>query len=192
MTTYHFSLTLSGVTAETTGLENALFSSGCDDALICFYGNTVYLEFDRESPDFSDAIMSAIRDIESAGINAHVQSVDAAWVGLSDIAALSAMSRQAIALLKDGKRGAGDFPSPVQRLKGSSPLWDWGEVADWLAKQKKIPQAIADNARELAAINLALQLRNASQKDKLSHYYSLLNDQYQNVDKILDTTGKNA
>lgn len=176
MATYHFSLTLSGVTSTTAGLENALFSSRCDDALICFYGNTVYLEFDRESPYFSEAIISAVHDIESAGIGARVQSVDAAWVGLSDIAALSTMSRQAIALLKDGKRGTGDFPSPVQRLKGSSPLWDWSEVADWLAKQKKIPQEIADHASELATINLALQLRNTSQKDKLEHYSALLSD----------------
>ncbi|GMB64613.1 DNA-binding protein [Pectobacterium parmentieri] len=138
MTTYHFSLTLSGVSADTAGLEDedALFS-GCDDALVCFYGSAVYLEFDRESPHFSTAVISAIHDIESAGIQAKVHSVDAACVGISDIAALSTLPRQAIALLKDGKRGAGNFPSPVQRLRGTSPLWEWSDVADWLAKQKK-------------------------------------------------------
>nr|WP_232487360.1 hypothetical protein [Pectobacterium parmentieri] len=135
MTTYHFSLTLSGVSADTAGLEDALFS-GCDDALVCFYGSAVYLEFDRESPHFSTAVISAIHDIEPAGIQAKVHSVDAAWVGISDIAALSTLSRQAIALLKDGKRGAGNFPSPVQRLRGTSPLWEWSDVTDWLAKQK--------------------------------------------------------
>ncbi|KFF65243.1 helix-turn-helix transcriptional regulator [Pectobacterium brasiliense] len=174
MTTYHFSLTLAGVSADTAGLEDALFASGCDDALICFYGNAVYLEFDRESPRFSTAVISAIHDIESAGIQAKVHSVDAVWVGISDIAALSALSRQAIALLKDGKRGAGDFPSPVQRLRGTSPLWEWSDVADWLAKQKKIPQELADNAQELATINLALQIRNAHQQDELARYCALL------------------
>mgnify|MGYP001112674886 FL=1 len=74
MTLFHFSLTLDGVTADTTGLEDALHSAGCDDALICFYGKTVYLEFDRESDNFAHAICSAISDIESANIGAKVIS----------------------------------------------------------------------------------------------------------------------
>nr|WP_113864997.1 hypothetical protein [Brenneria salicis]NMN90572.1 AlpA family transcriptional regulator [Brenneria salicis ATCC 15712 = DSM 30166]RBP66937.1 AlpA family transcriptional regulator [Brenneria salicis ATCC 15712 = DSM 30166]RLM32094.1 hypothetical protein BHG07_01555 [Brenneria salicis ATCC 15712 = DSM 30166] len=176
MTTYHFSLTLSGVTAETPGLEDALFSNGCSDALLCFYGHAVYLEFDRGSTNFAAAVLSAIRDIELAGINAQVQSADAALVGLSDIAALSGMSRQAIALMKDGKRGTGDFPSPIQRLSGASPLWNWSDVAEWLAKQGKIAQELADNARELTAINLALQVRNSRQQAELNRYSALLND----------------
>jgi hypothetical protein len=53
MSPYNFSLTLAGVTSETVSLEDALYVSGCDDALICFYGKTVYLEFDRESNSFS-------------------------------------------------------------------------------------------------------------------------------------------
>ncbi|STW80162.1 DNA-binding protein [Klebsiella michiganensis] len=54
------------------------------------------------------AILSAIADIESASaLNARVESVDSALVGLSDIAELTGLTRQAIALLKDGARGSG-------------------------------------------------------------------------------------
>ena len=45
MALYNFTLTLSGVSYETEGLEDALYQNGCDDALICAYGNSVYVEF---------------------------------------------------------------------------------------------------------------------------------------------------
>ncbi|MCV5934678.1 DNA-binding protein, partial [Escherichia coli] len=85
--------------------EDALYQNGCDDALICAYGNSVYVEFDREAQSLDAAIASAVDNIESAGIGAIVESVDSALVGLSDIAELTDLSRQAVALLKDGKRG---------------------------------------------------------------------------------------
>ncbi|RWR03069.1 hypothetical protein ED28_04530 [[Pantoea] beijingensis] len=159
MNLYHFILTLDGVTSQTPGLEDTLFESGCDDALVCFYGQSVYLEFDRESANFRQAVLSAIADIESATINAKVLSVDSILVGLSDIAAAANLSRQAITMLKDGTRGTGDFPSPLQRLKGTSPLWSWASVADWLYRKGKITRELAINAQEMEEINLALQLR---------------------------------
>ncbi|MGP3165113.1 helix-turn-helix transcriptional regulator [Serratia marcescens] len=174
MTLFNFSLTLDGVTADTTGLEDALHAAGCDDALICFYGKTVYLEFDRESDNFAHAICSAISDIESANIGAKVISVDSSLVGLSDIAELTELSRQAIAMLKDGTRGPGGFPSPIQRLGGTSPLWRWADVAAWLAQQGKIDPRLADNAQCLEHINLALQLRSDRQRQQVEHYSSLL------------------
>ncbi|KMJ45556.1 DNA-binding protein [Xenorhabdus khoisanae] len=171
---YHFSLTLSGVTAETEGLEDKLFENGCDDALICFYGRYVYLEFDRESESFSKAILSAINDIESAGLNAKVVAVDAALVGLSDIARLTDMSRQAISMLKDGVRGSGDFPAPIQRIKGTSPLWRWSEVASWLADRGKINAELSENAQVLDTINMVLQLREFKGIKDIEYYVKLL------------------
>lgn len=174
MTLYNFSLTLAGVTSETPGLEDSLYASGCDDGLICFYGKSVYVEFDRESDSFAHAILSAIKDIESAGIGAQSMSVDSYLVGLSDIAQLTGMSRQAIAMLKDGTRGSGDFLSPIQRLKGASPLWNWRSVAAWLANKGKLGQELADNAQCLENINLALQLRASKQRSQIESYVSLL------------------
>lgn len=159
MALYNFTLTLSGVTYENEGLEDALFESGCDDALICAYGRSVYLEFDREADSLDDAIASAIDNIESAGIGAIVESVDSSLVGLSDIAESTEMSRQAIAMLKDGKRGNGDFPCPIQRIKGQSPLWNWADVAEWLAENRRLKEGseLAVNARTLSKWNLALR-----------------------------------
>ncbi|ENL8728983.1 DNA-binding protein [Citrobacter amalonaticus] len=165
MALYNFTLTLSGVTYETEGLEDALYESGCDDALICAYGNSVYVEFDREAESLDAAIASAVDNIESAGIGAIVESVDSALVGLSDIADITEMSRQAIAMLKDGKRGSGDFPCPIQRIKGQSPLWDWADVAEWLLQNGRLKEGneLVNNARVLSKWNLAL--RSSASKD---------------------------
>ncbi|CAI2504594.1 Uncharacterised protein [Serratia proteamaculans] len=92
MTVYNFSLALTGVTAETPDLEDALYRSGCDDGLICFYGKAVHVEFDRESDSFANAILSAISDIEAAGIGAQVTSVDSQLVDLNNIAQPTGMA----------------------------------------------------------------------------------------------------
>lgn len=176
MSLYNFTLSLSGVTSETTGLEDALYKSGCDDALICFYGTAVYLEFDRESDALDNAVLSAIKHIESAGINARVESVDSALVGLSDIAELTGVSRQAISLLKEGSRGSKNFPAPIQRIKGNSPLWSWKTVSEWLARENRIPKdsPLIHHANVLENINLALQLRSSREMPKLKKYRQLL------------------
>ena len=163
MKSYHFSLVLSGVDRATKELEDAFYEAGCDDALICFYNGSVYLEFDRVAQSFEVALSSAIRDVESVRLQARVESVDAGdFVGLSDMAKLSGLSRQAIALLKDGKRGDGSFPSPVLRLEGSQPLWKWSRVARWLFQQGKLAEELALNAELVDKYNRALALRSSS------------------------------
>ena len=163
MSLFNFTLTLSGVTRSTPHLEDALYKAHCDDALICFYGTAAYLDFDRESDTLEHAILSAIHDIESAPtLNARVESVDAVLVGLSDIAELTGVSRQAISLLKEGSRGAGQFPGPIQRVKGSSPLWRWQTVVEWL---------VSEHPRTLDSLNLALQLRASRESQTVLEYF---------------------
>ncbi|WP_275076418.1 helix-turn-helix transcriptional regulator [Providencia rettgeri] len=159
MAQHTFTLTLSGVTVDTVGLEDALFAAGCDDALVCYYGKSVYLEFDREASSLDAAIEAAIADIESAEIPMQVASVDSTLVGLSDIAELAGLTRQAVALLKDGTRGKGNFPAPVQRLSGNSPLWDWARIATWLKDNNRLGHApeLCEKARTLCKWNLVLQ-----------------------------------
>ena len=150
---YHFTLILTGVEAHTPGLENALFECGCDDALLCFYGDSV-----------EQAGLSAIADIEGGALPARVVAVDATLLGLSDIAQRSQLSRQAVAMLKDGTRGPGRFPAPVQRLAGHSPLWRWASVARWLHENGKLSDELAENAQVMENINLALALRETPQR----------------------------
>lgn len=174
MPLFNFTLTLSGVTRSTPGLEDALYRAHCDDALICFYGTAVYLDFDRESDTLERAIVSAIGDIESAPmLNARVESVDATLVGLSDIAELTGVSRQAISLLKEGARGSGQFPGPIQRVKGNSPLWRWQTVVEWLVDEGRLSEEspLVAHARTLDSLNLALQLRASKESQTVLEYF---------------------
>ena len=44
-------------------IENQFFEAGCDDALLCSFNNTVYLEFCREAECAEKAIKSFIKSL---------------------------------------------------------------------------------------------------------------------------------
>ena len=111
--------------------------------------------------------------MESASaLNARVESVDSALVGLSDIAELTGLTRQAVALLKDGARGSGQFPGPVQRVKGNSPLWRWKTVVGWLVMEGRLAEdsPLVAHATVLDNLNLALQLRATPESTTVLRY----------------------
>lgn len=64
--TYQFTLVLKNVHASTKNLEDSLYESHCDDALVNFKNGTVYLDFDREGKSKRGAIISAIKSVESS------------------------------------------------------------------------------------------------------------------------------
>ncbi|MGH3751970.1 MAG: hypothetical protein ACRDRP_04605 [Pseudonocardiaceae bacterium] len=70
-------------------------------------------------------MISAIVDVERAGIGARVLRVQADddWLTASEIAERVGRTRQSVALLAHGERGPGGFPAPVARRCSSSPLW---------------------------------------------------------------------
>lgn len=170
---YQFSMVLSNINEATVNLEDSLFEAGCDDALISYKNSVVYLDFDREGDDFEKAIISAIKNVESASVNATVKSISPAYlVTLSDIAERVAMTRQAISLLMQGKRGFGSFPAPLLNIKNKSALWRWSDIAIWFYEQGKIKDhSIIDFAIIVEDINSALELRD---KDTYIHREQIL------------------
>jgi len=121
---YHFTLILSGVDDHTEGLEDALFEAGCDDALINFRNGTVYLDFTREAGCFDDAVICAIKDVESSTLPAKViRMAPDNYVSISDIAKRLAVKRQTISLWVNGARRITQaFPKPIMKLNTKSPL----------------------------------------------------------------------
>lgn len=63
---FKFVLVLLGIDENTPGLEDALFEAGCDDVIVNFKNNTVYLDFDRDAIDFESAVLSAIENVKAA------------------------------------------------------------------------------------------------------------------------------
>lgn len=67
MSLYHFTLILEKPSVQSCAIEDRIFESGCDDALLCFFDDTPYLEFERTGKSLSEARESALRDIAAAG-----------------------------------------------------------------------------------------------------------------------------
>ena len=77
LATYHFTLTLAGVTKMTDELQGKLLEVGCDDASLWSEGETVLLSFDREAESLGDALGSAVKDVAHAGFSVSRVDIDA-------------------------------------------------------------------------------------------------------------------
>jgi hypothetical protein len=131
--TYRFTLILSGGDGLTEEVQDALFVAGCDDALLGERGGGLYLDFDRSAASLTEAVLSAVRDVEGAGVGLSVSRVEfGELVSASEIARRANISRETVRLYALGKRGPGRFPAPVAGVKGHSNLYRWGEVAGWM------------------------------------------------------------
>jgi len=158
--TFQFTLVLKKVHEHTLDLEDSLYEAGCDDALINFRNRAVYLDFDREAKTLEEAVISAIKDVQSSSIDAEVASVAPEnWVTESEIAQRLTMTKQTVSLWISGQRRK-SFPHPIMHLAKKSPLWSWSEVVNWLFENKIIDdKELVENALFFANINAALEER---------------------------------
>jgi hypothetical protein len=72
-----FAVHVAGISSA-SDYENRLFEAGCDDATVVIRDGAMHLDFEREAPAFSDAVASAMHDIEKAGgVVVRVERVEA-------------------------------------------------------------------------------------------------------------------
>lgn len=131
---YTFSLVLNGVSEITRELEDQVYTSGCDDAILYSHNGIVYLEFDRESTSLRNAIISAISDVEKIEdiVVSLVEPAD--YVTVAEIARRSDLSREYIRCLINGDRGPGDFPKPISGTRTKTLIYSWTIVSKWLTR----------------------------------------------------------
>lgn len=150
MNIYDFTLVLSGVSLKTEDLEDRLYEANCDDALLCFCGDTPYLEFSRKANDAESAIASALKDLAAGHFEvASIQEVG--YVTVSGAAAMANIKKSTFDHYAKGRRGKG-FPAPRYGLQTGTPLYYWPAIAQWLSDNKKAPETLAQVAQ--AAIKL--------------------------------------
>jgi hypothetical protein len=139
---------------------DAAYEAGCDDATFGEIDGVAYADFSREAPSMVEALLSAIRSVEGAGPRVlRIEPDD--LVTAAEIAARLGRSRESVRLLIAGRRGTGGFPPAASHLRSRSRLWRWSDVAAW-AKQLTPEQE--HEARLLATVNAALELRNRSRE----------------------------
>jgi hypothetical protein len=158
---HSFTLFLSGVDVLNDEQFDVLYEAGCDDALLGVRDGAQYAAFDRESPSFSEALTSAIRDITSAVSDLQVVRIEPdELVTMAAIAERSGLSREYIRLLSTHARGPGNFPVPVTYADHKTRLWHWPDVAHWLTVHHKAKIEVDAHAADLiAAMNAAYDLR---------------------------------
>jgi len=77
-------------------------------------------------------------------------------VSLADIAHRTGMTRAAMTQYAKGQRGK-NFPAPLVKVTSDSPLWDWAEVATWLAAKRKIGRDAVVQAELVKTANRAIE-----------------------------------
>ena len=132
--TYLFTLVLRGVSKITIDLENDLFESGCDDALLHSNNGSIFLEFNRKDASLENAVNSAIGNVKKCK-NIEVAVVEPAdYVTIAEIARRASLTREYIRKLAKGERGVGGFPSPLAGASAKTLIYSWVEVSGWLSK----------------------------------------------------------
>ncbi|MGH3611580.1 MAG: hypothetical protein ACRDRK_02960 [Pseudonocardia sp.] len=140
MSEWTFRLIIAGIELADADLA-ALFEAGCDDATFARERDGSVLSlFDREAGTPEAAVLSALADVEAAGINARVVrvAVEDDWLTAAEVAERVGRTRQSIGQLVRGDRGPGGFPAPVARQGWPNPLWSWLEVAAWFSAYEPI------------------------------------------------------
>jgi len=159
-TEYDFTLVLHGIDDFDDDTLDALFEAGCDDATVAQRYGRVYVTFSREKESLLKAVISAIMDVQTAGIGATVLRVDNCnLITQAEIARRIGRTRQLIGQYITGERGPGNFPPPACNIDDGNPLWYWCEVAYWLSQNNMITSLDNKEAQTIAAINTFLEIQ---------------------------------
>lgn len=167
MTTHVFTLVLD---RQPTDVElDMLCVEGCNDAAFGTENGFPIAEFDREADTMADAITSAVKTLDHAGLTA-LRVLDQDLVTLADIADRIGQSRESVRRYATGDRGPGAFPPPVNPARDGTVFFRWSEVRPWIEENLNV--AIPDIDPSLVVANLVLQAR--QHRERVAHWEVLL------------------
>jgi predicted DNA-binding transcriptional regulator AlpA len=134
-----------------------LAAAGCEDALVGIgRKGRIALDFTREAPSASRAIVSALRDVKVAIPGAKLVEASPDFVGLTDVAQVLGCSRQNVR--KVMIRHGASFPAPVH--EGNPEIWRLAKVLSWMqSRGQKIDQSLLDVSRATQQLNLAREMQ---------------------------------
>lgn len=120
-------------TAEPDDWIDRLADAGCDDALIgTGIAGRLALNFDRIATDADSALRSAVADVQRAIPEARLIEAGPDYVGLTEIAELLGISRQA--MRKIMAKNIETFPLPIH--EGSPSIWHLKDVLGWMREEQ--------------------------------------------------------
>ena len=160
METYTFTLILDNAIGEAAA--DQLFDAGLDDAGIGGINGEPCLDVDREAKSLLEAIVSAVRQVDSfEGVG--VVRVDGEdLVSQTEIAERTGKSRQAVNHWIKRDRHRSEFPPPAYGSQSRSPLWRWSDVGAWLGSTDEV----RERDRVIALVNATLLARNNARDER--------------------------
>lgn len=158
---HHFTFILASPAGISPELEDALYTAGCDDALLYQQNGILHLEFEREAASLKEAVSSAMAAITSANVPVEIAGVEPGdIVTAAEIGRRLGLSREYVRLLVIGERGAGQFPMPIARPTSKMYLWSWREVAQYAQQHlpgKRNYQILYEQAKYMQQVNQQLR-----------------------------------
>ncbi len=136
----------------------SLAMAGCDDALVGLgIPGRIALEFSREASSAGEALKRAEEEVVNAIPGAMLAEAAPDYVGLTDVAELTGMSRQNMRKLMLSQRPP--FPLPVH--DGKTAIWHLDDVLAWLSQRGTyaLPAAIGELAQVTRQRNLKRALQ---------------------------------
>lgn len=149
--------------ADHEALIQRLAEAGCDDATIGVgVPGRIALTFTREDASAWSAVYSALKDVKKAVPSARLVEAAPDFVGLTDAADLTGMSRQNMRKLM--LVHAAEFPQPVH--EGNPSLWHLSDILAWLNGREgyRIDSSLLDTAQTVKQVNLAKDAREIDTK----------------------------
>ena len=148
----------------TNEMVEALAEAGCDDAIVgTGHPGRIAIEFSREAENARQAIESAIDNVQSALPGAELIEAAPDYLGLTEIAEIIGISRQA---LRKQMLNRLDFPRPIHC--GNPSLWHLAPVLEWLCQQRdyRVDPTLEDIARHNMHLNTRQQRQQAEELTK--------------------------
>ena len=135
MPTFEFMLRLDR--APTEAEIELLYEETCGDSDVEWNPDTGYgaVTVSRDARTLTEAIVSAVRDVERVPDLRVVGAGQDDAVTMLDIARRIGRTRASVRMLVNGQRGPGGFPRAALVTTGGEKVWDWPDVAFWLHGQ---------------------------------------------------------
>jgi hypothetical protein len=155
MTEYDFTLKfdVSGINTNPSDIADLLYGAGCDDAIIGFgKDGVIAVNFTRDALSASDAINSAISDVNQCVPDARLIEAIPDFVGITEIAEIIKCSRQNVRGLYIRK--SNNFPPPIH--DGNQVIWHLAKVLPWFREKQNY--SIPDNLIDISIKNMKLNI----------------------------------
>jgi hypothetical protein len=130
MDCFSFAFEVDGIDLDSATSMDALQMRFGDVLVVQQMGRTT-IDFEIDAIDAITALKETHQTMRSKFPELSVRRLDRDLVNVPEIAVRTDRSAESIRLLASGRRGGGDFPTPVAVLGGGGAIWEWSDIVSY-------------------------------------------------------------